>query len=436
MPRKALLLFLAALCAQQIAAQAVFAHVIVGNTAAYTLETWKSDIKLAASKGIDAFVLNIAPPLEGTVLEQSALAFEAANSLANGFKLFFSFDYLGSGIPWATEDIVALLHRYCRNRAHYRHNGRLFVSTFEGPTNSDVGQWATIREKIPGGIYFVPDWTSQGLGFETSLYDGAFSWNMWPKGPENMTVNEDRAWQTSLKRSSKSYMMGVSPWFYTDLPAYNKAWVWRGDGMWSQRWHQVMEILPEFVEIVTWNDYGESHYVGPIHPPGIPQAEDADARPYVHHRPHQAWLETLPYQIAAYKHAFHRSNPAPSVRPGEDKVVFWYRNAPASAGRTRATGNSCISSINTSPQDETRYPVDEILEDSVFIIALLSSPGWVSVAIGHNPPHRFEGLGAGINYISRPFDRQFGKVVGIALMQTLATGIRGGTMGNIMLDQS
>ena len=58
------LLMIAAVLAAVVSvaqAQAVFAHVIVGNNGAYTVQNWQSDMQLAASKGIDAFVLNICP---------------------------------------------------------------------------------------------------------------------------------------------------------------------------------------------------------------------------------------------------------------------------------------------------------------------------------------------------------------------------------------
>jgi glucan endo-1,3-alpha-glucosidase len=38
----------------------VVAHHIVGNTASYTADTWKSDIQLAQANGVDGFALNIA----------------------------------------------------------------------------------------------------------------------------------------------------------------------------------------------------------------------------------------------------------------------------------------------------------------------------------------------------------------------------------------
>ena len=174
------------------------------------------------------------------------------------------------------------------------------------------------------------------------------------------------------------------------------------------------------MEIVTWNDFGESSYIGPIYEPGIPQSSGADARPYVNGFPHNAWLETLPFQIAAYKHAVNPSAfPPPKVKPGEDKIVYWYRNAPAHAGSTHATGNASPSDINTGGY-QNRYPVAEMLEDQVFTIALLSQPGSISISIGDNPAPNSKGLKAGINFIAKPFNGQTGDV-----RVRSSTGVRG-----------
>lgn len=78
------------------AQKSVFAHVVVGNTAAHTKDTWAQDISLAKSVGIDAFVLNIAYP-DGNIPGQVANAFTAAEEAGSAFKLFFAFDYLGGG---------------------------------------------------------------------------------------------------------------------------------------------------------------------------------------------------------------------------------------------------------------------------------------------------------------------------------------------------
>ncbi|KAK4953845.1 Glucan endo-1,3-alpha-glucosidase agn1 [Elasticomyces elasticus] len=195
--------------------------------------------------------------------------------------------------------------------------------------------------------------------------------------------------------------------FYTDLPAYNKAWVWRGDDTWWRRWQQVLEVLPEFVEIVTWNDFGESHYVGPIYHPGVPNTPTANATAYVDGYSHQAWLRTLPYQIAAYKHAYNPTNPAPKV--AKDKIVYWYRNAPATAGNTKVTGNNCKSDINLFGY-QTCFAVSDVLQDSIFAIVLATKSVTATISIGSGEPTVFLNLTAGIKFISRPFSGETGKV--------------------------
>lgn len=59
-------------------------------------------------------------------------------------------------------------------------------------------------------------------------------------------------------------MMAASPWFYTNLPEYNKNWMWPQENMnlWATRWTQILYLQPDYVEIISWNDFGESHYIG------------------------------------------------------------------------------------------------------------------------------------------------------------------------------
>lgn len=156
-------------------AKAVFAHVVVGVTCSYNQSLWESHISLAQQAGIDAFALNIAPPLADCTATQISNAFAAANALGAQFKLFFSFDYLGGAGPWSQADVINVLNEYGRDPAHFTFgaDGYPLVSTFEGTSN--IGDWDDIRKEV-GGIYFVPDWTSLGTsGFANHLdvVDGA-----------------------------------------------------------------------------------------------------------------------------------------------------------------------------------------------------------------------------------------------------------------------
>jgi hypothetical protein len=68
----------------------VVAHVIVGNTYPYTKEDWLRDIKLAWSKGIDAFALNYGS--DTWQPSRIADAYDAAMDSGTGFKMFLSPD--------------------------------------------------------------------------------------------------------------------------------------------------------------------------------------------------------------------------------------------------------------------------------------------------------------------------------------------------------
>ena len=60
--------------------------------------------------------------------------------------------------------------------------------------------------------------------------------------------------------------MGVSPAQFKELGGTND-WVELADTLWKYRWEQAIEdVKPDIVEIITWNDYGESHYIGDINP--------------------------------------------------------------------------------------------------------------------------------------------------------------------------
>jgi glucan endo-1,3-alpha-glucosidase len=333
--------------------------------------------------------------LSGAIGTQLDNAFKASSQLGSTFKLFIAFDYLGGGKPWNAEDVKAALQKYANHAAYFRYNGGAYVSTFEGTNN--INDWPGIRDAVPGGLFFVPDWTSlgpAGIRSHLDIIDGAFSWDMWPSGASDITNTNDKAWKAAL--GSKHFMMGVSPWFYTKLPGYGKTWVWRGDDMWHTRWGQVSEVKPDMVQIVTWNDYGESHYIGPIVESGIPQnpAGNADARPYVEGMPHDHWRDLLPEYIAQFK-----SN-NPSSKVGTEKLQYWYRLSPAKAGS--ADG---VTGGNGPTVDPTT-----VVQDKVFFTALVNSPSTVYVQVGNGPRTQFTAANTGINHFSQPFNGQTGNV--------------------------
>jgi glucan endo-1,3-alpha-glucosidase len=140
---------------------------------------------------------------------------------------------------------------------------------------------------------------------------------------------------------------------------------------------------------VTWNDYGESHYIGPVHDPSEIPAGSAQ---FVQSNPHESWLTLLPYYISSYK--------GQNYTVTNDAMQYWYLPAPTSGGSTAGVvGGTGATDINP----------DDLLEDKVFVSALLKAAGEVHVAIGNNPATVYQGV-EGINHWSQPFNGQTGNV--------------------------
>lgn len=143
--------------------------------------------------------------------------------------------------------------------------------------------------------------------------------------------------------------------------------------------------------IVSWNDYGESHYIGPVHDQSeIPVGSTL----YVNDMPHDSWRDFLPYYIAKYKGA--------AFDIARDQVQYWYRDSAVSGGA------DCSVVGNNADQNQVETSPRNIIEDQVFISALLKAPADVYVQIGNNPPMKHSGVD-GMNHWDQSFDGQAGE---------------------------
>ncbi|OTA99377.1 glycoside hydrolase family 71 protein [Hypoxylon sp. CI-4A] len=341
---------------RQTSDRLVFAHYMVGLTSGQSADQWQQDITDAKSAGIDGFALNVGSS-DSWNDAQLQLAYQTAAS--NDFDLFLSFDMAASS--WTVDQVVSYINQYKDSDSQLKVDGKPFVSTFEGPDWAD--NWATVRSSA-GDIFLVPDWSSlgfSGVGGKLADIDGAFNWGAWPNANQDaITTDADTGYQSALQ--GKSYMMGVSPYFYTDLPQYSKNWYSSSDSLWYDRWSQVLEILPEYVELITWNDYGESSYLNnPVTAQIVSGAEG-----YIDGFDHTAFRFVLPYFISAYK-----AGNADVALPSEGAVA-WYRTTPAAVcgdgGTVWGQGGTASAAQGT--------------KDVISIIALTESAGDITVAIG------------------------------------------------------
>ncbi|TDZ31681.1 Mutanase [Colletotrichum spinosum] len=351
----------------RVQAQAVVAHFMLINTKNYTLSDFEDDFKLAKDAHIDAFALNmgLTDPHTADALVD---AFEAAANV--GFSLFFSFDYNGGyhgGKPWPKETILEMADTYFKRKEYFKYADKPVASTFEGTENAE--DWIEIKEKT--GAFFIPDWSSirpdKAVELAGGVADGLFNWNAWPSGPSNMVTTSDHSFVAAL--DGKPYMMPVSPWFYTNLPGYKKNWVWRGDDLWYDRWVQILDYKPQFVQIISWNDYGESHHIGPVRSNALEAFEVGEAPfNYALDHPHDGWRHFLPYLIDSYKGAV-------AAAITQEGLMAWYRGSPVLACADGGTVG------NSAAQLQTTIAVSKVVQDRIFFSALLASAADVTVSV-------------------------------------------------------
>ncbi|KAJ5742636.1 CAZyme family GH71 [Penicillium nucicola] len=369
----------ALLVTKQSTSRLVFAHFMIGATRnRKSASEYDEDMRRARSLGIDAFALNIG--VDPYTNQQLELAYESAAQ--NMMQVFISFDFNW----WQTEqttEIGQTIAMFATRPAQLIVDNKVFASTFAGD-GLDV---AALRTAAGIPIFFAPNF-HLAFGTDISAVDGLFNWMAWPhsggnKAPtrhSNISVSDgDQVYINAL--AGRAYV-ALSPWFFThfgpEVP-YSKNWVFPSDLLWYDRWHEILTMGPRFIEIVTWNDYGESHYTGPLHSPHT----DDGASKWVNDMPHDGWLEMAKPFIAAFK----AGASSPDKYITSDQLFYWYR--PTLRNQNCDITDTCTApAINNSGNYFLGRPDGwNSMQDSVFVVSLLRSPALVQINSGGRAYH-------------------------------------------------
>lgn len=213
-------------------------------------------------------------------------------------------------------------------------------------------------------------------------------WQAWPNAGEMQKTSSEDVLYTNVL-GDKSYMMGVSPWFYTNLPQYSKNWFFSGDSLWFDRWNQAIDLLPDFIQIITWNDFGESSYISDSLSAQVVEGAGA----YVDGYDHAAFRAVLPYLIASYKAGSH------DAAPSTDEAIAWYRTTPVKLGSDGGTIWGQTGSLSASDGTEDMVNIMTVTVDETDIV----------VSVGGSS-QTFHADGAGANFFQMPFSGLTGDV--------------------------
>jgi glucan endo-1,3-alpha-glucosidase len=151
-------------------------------------------------------------------------------------------------------------------------------------------------------------------------------------------------------------------------------WYRIGEDNLPQRLQQVLSLQPDFVEIITWNDGGESHFIGNVWPEQIACCSDIQA--YADGFDHSGWQQVFTPFIKAYKAG---ATDISGITPlsGSAEGAMWYRPLLTSA--------SCSNSISNyqEAQDAINYAVILPSDASGYSIKLYSNNNLLQTISGN-----------------------------------------------------
>lgn len=430
---------LAAVSLRAVAATDVFAHFMVQNSYAYDVNQWKQDMQQAKDMGVDAFALNWMPPNCRSNLQWQEDriddAFQAAEEV--GFKLVHSFDMSWSDCDeyWNTAYMAKVLQKAAGSKAAYRWNSNLLVTTYGGDSVKAYGNlfFADLKAKMVfsgNAISLTPALSSfsdkaihnpAGAAFDMIkdfvTTDGYFNWQAWPTTDKvNNTCTADEAFQKAMKQAGKTgpYIMAVSPWQFKDLDngVQSDAWVAPADWLLVKRLEAIAkkEVQPDIIELLTWNDWCESHYLRDLPSNSTSASDYADMSAmgaYVKGQDHAPWRIITQYYIEWIK-----TGKQPEVT--KDQVVFWYR--------VHARDAQCN-------QGSAHIRHSDMVEDAVFAWALVTQDSKISMSLGDNQYYDFHADTSGPAMGSIPFPEDLGgsegKTPKVAIMQNGKTAFVG-----------
>ncbi|KAH8823890.1 glycoside hydrolase family 71 protein [Flagelloscypha sp. PMI_526] len=346
------------------------------------------DIVLAASKGIDAFALNVGR--DPSQFDRIHDAYSAALESGSNFKLFLSLDM--TSLDCSDESHMEPIHRFvfpCANHpSQLLYQGKPLVSTFSGERctfgqgDPNAGWLATLKNPSfvhdfdYADVYFIPSFFVSPRDFDRfTVIDGMFNWNSgWPVGDSDIDFNSDQDYISNL--GSKSYIPAVSPWFFTHYgpDSYNKNWIYKGDNwLLSSRWEMLKDNRDAFdlVEIISWNDFGESHYLSY-------RGDKPNCQSWTDGFDHLGWLDLMQYYIQAFKTG---RNPVPT----RDRLFLWARLYPA----------------NAITEDRVGKPMNwESTKDILWAVCAAESPAEVTLTC--SPSQSTSQVFAGLTKLSLP----------------------------------
>lgn len=383
---------LAFACAAGTEGRMVFAHYMV-CIPAYgpdsTVQDYQREMRDALAVGIDGFALNCGAwsIREPHYKRRTLLIYQAAKELERDFKLFISADF---AVALAHEEFKEMVELFREHPNQFRHMGKPVLSTFGGGTN----ETAFLRETFGDGVVYVPFYypipaaenpnaaqVDQVFERCQAQVDGFFHFGA-AGFPDEIIASNHRLAQKWLG-AGKLFMAPVTPFYLGRGGNYR---VYESDGIegMARQWEGAIRDGASWVEIVTWNDWGECSYIAPF-------GSSTFTNLWKGH-----WGAVMPhtgfYKATRYYADWYKTGKPPRIE--EEMVCYTYRLHPKHLEHPRKNPRT--------QEDELARPshADRLRED-VFATVFLAEDAVLTIHSGDT--QKSFPLAAGVTHVSMPF---------------------------------
>ena len=316
---------------------------------------YTNDINLAMAAGIDAFAINYGGVDVDWTVQQGYLAQFYENAAALNFKVFLTVDC--TSVPNA-QMVLSLVGQYATHAAQFIYNGGIMLSSFE--TTGCAWNWYNdVIKQTAHDIYLVPGSCNSLPSQNFNQGEGSFTW-VHPEFTPMQEYAADVAFAAARDNSggTMKWMAGIAPWFFKRFDPVDNWSNAQDDSVWVDRWLNLLKLKPDFIEIVTWNDWGESSYIGPA------DTTKSVSSAYWDTLDHSPFLRMAAVFIKAYK----AGSSVVQVDPSEEDVFLFYRPQPA-----MVLGASDFLPLPWNASS---------LKDNVYVVPFLSAPATVTLNSG------------------------------------------------------
>jgi glucan endo-1,3-alpha-glucosidase len=374
----------------------VFAHYMVCfATYGESLQGYQREITQAQEAGIDGFVLDVGAwdDTQAYYKSRVKLIYDAAEQLGTGFKLSFFVEFPDPA------GIINLVTNYARRASTFWYHGQLVLSSWglnDVPTMGWTGiDWTNgvlnpLRSQgIP--VFFIPHFwppyahelpSYSDAQFLLTNYSGVVNglFLFGAAGLPAQLAQCNSNYCAAVHAAGKTFMAGVTPSYWGNLQPSNGRRYFEsqgGEGL-SQQWTTIITNQPDWVNLVTWNDFHESTYFSPVDNPGLYLSVLQSPVRYCH----AGYSQLSSYYIAWYK-----TGQAPPI--AQDSIAYFYR-----------THSKTAVASDTNDVPVTALYGD--VEDLIFTTALLVAPAQLEITSGNTVTTNF--LPAGVSHRRTRFD--------------------------------